>query len=52
MDWGRVLDDYPQVQSGRCDDRVRIMLSSVRPHLGNAHAREVYERGRPMLRTA
>ncbi|MFD7094729.1 transcriptional regulator [Streptomyces xanthophaeus] len=52
VDWGRVLDDYPRVQSGRCDDRVRIMLSSVRPHLGNAHTREVYERGRPMLRTA
>ncbi|MEU9107125.1 tetratricopeptide repeat protein [Streptomyces xanthophaeus] len=52
VDWGRVLDDYPRVQSGRCDDRVRIMLSSVRPHLGNAHAREVYERGRPMLRSA
>ncbi|MFJ3725374.1 tetratricopeptide repeat protein [Streptomyces sp. NPDC090045] len=52
VDWGRVLDDYPHVQSGRCDDRVRIMLASLRPHLGNPYAREVYERGRPMLRTA
>ncbi|MET8506551.1 tetratricopeptide repeat protein [Streptomyces sp. NPDC004787] len=49
-DWNRVLDDYPHVQSGRCDDRVRVMLTALRPHLGNAHAREVYERGRPMLR--
>ncbi|MFC9817874.1 transcriptional regulator [Streptomyces virginiae] len=52
VDWGRVLDDYPHVQSGRCDDRVRIMLTSLRPHLGNPHAREVYDRGRPMLRGA
>lgn len=52
VDWGRVLDDYPHVQSGRCDDRVRIMLASLRPHLGNPYAREVYERGRPMLLTA
>ncbi|MFF8598910.1 tol-pal system YbgF family protein [Streptomyces sp. NPDC015232] len=50
-DWNRVLDDYPHVQSGRCDDRVRVMLTALRPHLGNAHAREVCERGRPMLRT-
>lgn len=50
-DWHHVLDDYPHVQSGRCDDRVRIMLAALRPHLGNAYAREVYERGRPMLRT-
>ncbi|MFJ7064776.1 tetratricopeptide repeat protein [Streptomyces sp. NPDC101115] len=49
-DWNRVLDDYPHVQSGRCDDRVRTMLSALRPHLGNAHARDVFERGRPMLR--
>ncbi|MCX5194819.1 tetratricopeptide repeat protein [Streptomyces sp. NBC_00249] len=51
VDWNRVLDDYPLVQSGRCDDRVRIMLSSLRPHLGNAHAREAYERGRTLFRT-
>ncbi|MFJ3900203.1 transcriptional regulator [Streptomyces sp. NPDC090025] len=44
--WDRVLDDYPHVRSGRCDDRVRIMLSALRPHLGNARAREVFERGR------
>ncbi|MFE5296484.1 tetratricopeptide repeat protein [Streptomyces sp. NPDC056632] len=52
VDWGRVLDDYPQVQSGRCDERVRVMLSALRPHLRNAQAREVYERGRPMLRAS
>ncbi|MEU7020401.1 tetratricopeptide repeat protein [Streptomyces sp. NPDC046203] len=51
-DWDRVLDDYPHVQSGRCDDRVRVMLSVLRPHLGNAHARRVFERGRPLLRAS
>jgi hypothetical protein len=48
-DWNRVLDDYPHVRSGRCDDRVRIMLSALRPHLANTHARQVFERGRPLL---
>ncbi|WP_175411972.1 tetratricopeptide repeat protein [Streptomyces sp. TRM64462] len=48
-DWNRVLDDYPHVQSGRCDDRVRTMLALLRPHLKNGHAREAYERGRPLL---
>ncbi|MGW6389531.1 tetratricopeptide repeat protein [Streptomyces sp. NPDC055103] len=51
-DWGRVLDDYPHVQSGRCDDRVATMLSALRPHLGNTHALEVFERGRSMVRGA
>ncbi|MFE2558958.1 tetratricopeptide repeat protein [Streptomyces sp. NPDC059352] len=50
VDWNRVLDDYPHVQSGRCDDRVMTMLSALRPHLGNARARELFERGRPMMR--
>ncbi|MER7833405.1 tetratricopeptide repeat protein [Streptomyces sp. NPDC095602] len=49
-DWHRVLDDYPHVRSGRCDDRVRAMLALLRPHLRDGHAREVYERGRPLLR--
>lgn len=48
--WHRVLDDYPHVQSGRCDDRVRAMLSAIRPHQKNAHARELYERARPMIK--
>jgi hypothetical protein len=51
-DWHRVLDDYPLVQSGRCDDRVRTMLSALAPHRTNPHARELYERARPMLRKA
>lgn len=45
-DWHRMLDDYAHVQSGRCDDRYRAMMSAIRPHLRNAHARELYERAR------
>jgi hypothetical protein len=52
IDWHRVLDDYPHVQSGRCDDRVRVMLSAIGPHRRNAHARDLYDRGRPLLRAA
>ncbi|MEU9030928.1 hypothetical protein AB0D46_26125 [Streptomyces sp. NPDC048383] len=48
-DWARVLDDYPHVQSGRCDHRVRIMLASLRPHLTTGHARDIYDRGRRLL---
>ncbi|MCZ2523753.1 tetratricopeptide repeat protein [Streptomyces sp. NPDC059506] len=45
-DWNRALDDYPHVQSGRCDDRFRAMLAAIRPHLKNRHARALYERAR------
>ncbi|WP_030775199.1 hypothetical protein [Streptomyces sp. NRRL F-2664] len=52
VDWHRVLDDYPNVQSGRCDDRIRIMLSAIAPHRKNAHGRELYDRALPMLKAA
>ncbi|MBB5122808.1 hypothetical protein FHS36_006282 [Streptomyces eurocidicus] len=42
--WHRVLDDYPLVQSQRCDERVGIMRSSLRPYLKNPKARELYDR--------
>lgn len=44
--WNLALDDYPMVQSGRADDRVRRMFGLLRPHLKNAAARDLYERGR------
>jgi hypothetical protein len=44
-DWDRMLDDYPAVRSGRCDDRFTAMMSALRPHLRNRYARNVYERG-------
>jgi hypothetical protein len=47
-DWHRALDEYPHVQSGRCDDRVNAMMAALRPHLRNANARALYERARPM----
>jgi hypothetical protein len=48
MLWHTVLDDYQQLQSGRCDDRYRTMVSAIRPHLGNRYARSLYDRARPM----
>ncbi|WP_282203967.1 tetratricopeptide repeat protein [Kitasatospora fiedleri] len=49
-EWHRALDDYPHVQSGRADDRYRAMLAAIGPHRRNAHARELYERARPLAR--
>ena len=50
VNWHRVLDDYPHVQSGRCDDRFAVMIGSIRPYLRNSTARALYERARPMVR--
>ncbi|MFD7165040.1 tetratricopeptide repeat protein [Streptomyces violascens] len=44
--WNLSLDDYPMVQSGRADDRVKTMFSLIRPHLKNSAARDLYERAR------
>lgn len=44
--WHQALDDYPMVQSGRADDRVKSMFGLIRPHLKNAAARELYDRAR------
>ncbi|MFD9819080.1 transcriptional regulator [Streptomyces violascens] len=52
QDWHTVLDDYPHVQSGRCDDRYNVMMASLRPHLRNPYARDLYERGRTMAPAA
>jgi hypothetical protein len=40
-----MLDDYPAVQSGRCDNRFNAMMIALRPHLRNYYARDLYERG-------
>ncbi|MDH6139468.1 MULTISPECIES: transcriptional regulator [Kitasatospora] len=49
-DWHQVLDDYPLVQSGRADDRMRAMLTAIGPHIRRNHlARSLYERARPLL---
>lgn len=44
--WHQALDDYPMVQSGRADDRIRTMFGLMRPHLKNATARDLYDRAR------
>ncbi|MGI9003092.1 MAG: hypothetical protein ACR2GH_15785 [Pseudonocardia sp.] len=47
--WGRMLDDYPAIQSGRCDDRFNTMMSTLRPYLRNRDAKELYARGRNLM---
>ncbi|BBC36520.1 uncharacterized protein SGFS_078140 [Streptomyces graminofaciens] len=44
--WHLALDDYPLVQSGRADDRIRTMFGLLRPHLKNPTARDLYDRAR------
>ncbi|MCP9206856.1 tetratricopeptide repeat protein [Streptomyces cucumeris] len=44
--WHQALDDYPLVQSGRADERMRVMAGLLRPHLKNRVARELRERAR------
>ncbi|MEU8579652.1 tetratricopeptide repeat protein [Streptomyces abikoensis] len=47
--WGRALDIYPLVQSGQCDERMTEMLTRIRPHLKNPHARQLHERARSVV---
>ncbi|MFP8883271.1 tetratricopeptide repeat protein [Streptomyces mangrovi] len=44
--WHSALDDYPHVQSGRVDDRIRTMFTLIRPHLRNRTARDLHDRAR------
>ncbi|MEU2998939.1 tetratricopeptide repeat protein [Streptomyces sp. NPDC007020] len=50
--WNLALDDYPMVQSGRADDRIKAMLALIRPHRRNASAGALYERARTVVRPA
>ncbi|MFD8910200.1 transcriptional regulator [Streptomyces sp. NPDC059575] len=47
--WKTALDEWPMVQSGRADDRMRIMLKLIKPHSKNAHARDLYDRAKSVL---
>ncbi|GLZ16461.1 hypothetical protein Acsp04_66960 [Actinomadura sp. NBRC 104425] len=49
-DWHRMLDEYEDVQSGRCDDRFRAMMTALSHYQKNTHARNLYERGRTIAR--
>lgn len=50
--WNLALDDYPQVQSGRADARIREMHALIRPHRQNPTARDLYERARTVTPTS
>lgn len=47
--WNKALDDYPLIQSGRVDGRMRTMLGLIRPHCGNGATRALYERARAVV---
>ncbi|MEU7320317.1 transcriptional regulator [Streptomyces griseoviridis] len=47
--WRSALDEWPLVQSGRADERMRSMVRLLRPHLKNGHARALYDRARAVL---
>ncbi|MCK8680936.1 tetratricopeptide repeat protein [Streptomyces lichenis] len=44
--WVKVLDIYPDVQSGQCDKAVSTMQARIRPYLKNQAARNLYQRAR------
>lgn len=46
--WNEALDDYPLVQSGRVDQRIRTMVSLIRPYRKNRAASGLYERARQL----
>jgi hypothetical protein len=49
QNWNLALDDFPYVQSGRADDRLRTMLTATQVHRRNPHVRELLERARPTV---
>ncbi|MFD8089005.1 tetratricopeptide repeat protein [Streptomyces malaysiensis] len=44
--WEVALGDYPLVQSGRADERMREMVSLLTPHAKNAHAGALLDRAK------
>lgn len=47
--WGDVVDIYPHVQSGQCDEKVSNMLTRIRPYTKNRAARELRERAQTII---
>ncbi|MFI9390986.1 hypothetical protein ACIG53_08900 [Streptomyces bauhiniae] len=47
--WRTALDEWPMVQSGRADDRMRPMVELSKPHTATAHARSLYDQARATL---
>ncbi|MEJ8647126.1 tetratricopeptide repeat protein [Streptomyces sp. MS1.AVA.3] len=50
--WGKVVEIYPQVQSGQCDQKISSMYGRISPYLKNHSARELYERARLVTPTS
>ncbi|MFH8794137.1 tetratricopeptide repeat protein [Streptomyces sp. NPDC017941] len=50
--WRLMLEEYPHVQSGRCDDRFTSMLAALAPYRRNPRARDLYDRARATRTTA
>jgi len=48
--WDVFLDDYATLSSARADEHFDIMRRRIRPHLGNARARELNERAAELAR--
>ncbi|MFF8629721.1 tetratricopeptide repeat protein [Streptomyces werraensis] len=44
--WNEALDEYPLVQSGRCDERMREMVSQLSRYSSNGQAKALLERAR------
>ena len=44
--WGKVLEIYPHVQSGQCDEKISTMGKRILPYVKNRNARELYEHAR------
>ncbi|WP_308293162.1 transcriptional regulator [Streptomyces sp. TS71-3] len=42
--WENILDIYPHVASGQCDEKIADMGSRIKPYVKNRNARELYER--------
>ncbi|MFE9411909.1 tol-pal system YbgF family protein [Streptomyces sp. NPDC006704] len=42
--WGQVVDIYPHVESGQCDQRIATLLQRLRPFTKNRAARGLYDR--------
>lgn len=48
--WGLALDDYPLVNSGRIDKRMKDMFILIRPHVRHHDAQTLYKRARAIVR--
>ena len=50
--WGKFLDDYQHVTSGRCDRHLESMRRNLRPHNGNRMVKALVERTEDVRRNS